>query len=170
MMKVGMQGLNQPPAQRPVLTVTFPDLQCPHHQIHHVDTGLHFHMCLTKNKCKQNPQTYQAQVCGGYFPVTRQANFYLGLKPPVRQENSDPSLTSLPESFFIQITALVTTRRTRTTMMPVMGTEVFRGSVEERKGALTSGMNPNLAEVLLKAPDFLIIRLTIHPTPYAISG
>ena len=29
-------------------------------------------------------QTYQAHVCGGYFPVTRQANFYLGLKPPVR--------------------------------------------------------------------------------------
>ena len=53
MKKEGVQGLNQPPAQRPVLTVTFPDLQCPHHQIHHVDTGLHFHMCLTENKCKQ---------------------------------------------------------------------------------------------------------------------
>ena len=33
-------------------------------------------------------------MCGGYFPVTRQVNFYLGLKPPVRQENSDPP--SLP--------------------------------------------------------------------------
>ena len=53
MKKEGVQGLHQPPAQRPVLTVTFPDLQCPHHQIHHVDTGLHFHMCLTENKCKQ---------------------------------------------------------------------------------------------------------------------
>ena len=68
-------------------------------------------------------------VCGGYFPVTRQVNFYLGLKPPVRQENSDPSLPSLPEGFFMQITtpattAPVTTRRTRPTMMPMVRKEV----------------------------------------------
>ena len=63
-----------------------------------------------------------------YFPVTRQVNFYLGLKPPVRQENSDPSLLSLPECFFLQITAPVTTapvtmRRSRPTMMPKMRME-----------------------------------------------
>ena len=62
-----------------------------------------------------------------YFPVTRQVNFYLGLKPPVRQENSGPSLPSLPERFFIQITAPAatdTTRRTRPTMMPMVRKEV----------------------------------------------
>ena len=69
-------------------------------------------------------------MCGGYFPVTRQVNVYLGLKPTVRQENSDPSLPSLPERFFLQITAPVTTasrantRRTRPTMMPTVKKEV----------------------------------------------
>ena len=59
----------------------------------------------------------------GYFSVTRQVNFYLGLKPPARQENSGPSLPSLPEHVFIQITAPATTatmRRTRTRMMPMV--------------------------------------------------
>ena len=59
-------------------------------------------------------------MCGAYFPVTRQVNFDLGLKPPVRQENSDASLPSLPERFFLQITAPATTatmRRTRPTVM-----------------------------------------------------
>lgn len=170
MNKVGVQGLNQPPAQRPVLTVTFPDLQCPHHQIHHVDTGLHFHMCLTKNKCKQKAPDLPSTRVWRLLSSNEAANFYLGLKPPVRQENSDHSLPSLPERVFIPITAVRTMRRTRLTAMPMMRTEIFRGSVEERKGALTSGMNPNLAEVLLKAPDYLIIRLTTHPPPYPISG
>ena len=63
-------------------------------------------------------------VCGGYFSVMRQANFHLGQ----RQEHSDPSLLSLPECFFLQITAPVTTapvtmRRTRPTMMPMMRME-----------------------------------------------
>lgn len=67
-------------------------------------------------------------MCGGYFPVIRQVNFYLGLKPPVRQENSDPSIPSLPERLFTQITAPattapVTTRRTRPTMMPMVRKE-----------------------------------------------
>ena len=58
-------------------------------------------------------------VCGGYFSVMRQANFHLGQ----RQEHSDPSLLSLPECFFLQITALVTMRRIRPTIMPMMGME-----------------------------------------------
>ena len=63
-------------------------------------------------------------VCGGYFPITRQVNFYLGLKLPVRQENLDTSIPSLPERLFLQIPAPVTTattRRTRLTMMPMLG-------------------------------------------------
>ena len=68
-------------------------------------------------------------MCGWFFQGMRQTRFYLGLKPPVRQEKSDPSLPSLPEGFFIQITASVTTapvttRRTRTTMMPMVRKEV----------------------------------------------
>ena len=46
-------------------------------------------------------------VCGGYFPIIRQVNIYLGLKLPVRQENSNPSVPPLPERFFLQITAPV---------------------------------------------------------------
>ena len=68
---------------------------------------------------------WQAHMCGWFFQGMRQARFYLGLKPPVRQENSDPSLLSLSEHFF-QITAPLTTatsRRTRTTVMPMMGME-----------------------------------------------
>ena len=75
-------------------------------------------MYLTKGSVLTSAQI--PQVCGGYFPITRQVNFYLGLKPPVRQENSDASLPSLPERFFLQITApatTATTRRTRPTMM-----------------------------------------------------
>ena len=84
----------------------------------------HFRMCFRKENQIQTPH-----VCGGYFPVTRQVNVYLGLKPPVRQENSGSSLPSLPERFFLQITAPattapVTTRRTRPTMMPMVRKEV----------------------------------------------
>ena len=81
-------------------------------------------MCFRKENQIQTPH-----MCGGYFPVTRQVNVYLGLKPPVRQENSGSSLPSLPERFFLQITAPattapVTTRRTRPTMMPMVRKEV----------------------------------------------
>ena len=43
-------------------------------------------------------------MCGGFFPIIRQLNIYLGLKLLVRQENSDPCVPSLPECFFLQIT------------------------------------------------------------------
>ena len=65
-------------------------------------------------------------VCGGYFPITRQVNFYLDLKLPVRQENSDTSVHSRPKRFFLHIPApatTATTRRTRPTMMPMVRKE-----------------------------------------------
>ena len=78
----------------------------------------------------------------------KQGNFYLGLKPQERQENSDPSLPSLPECFFLHIaapptTAPLTRRRPRLVMMPMMGMEGSGDFVEENEGALTSGLSPD---------------------------
>ena len=86
-------------------------------------------MYFTKGSMLASAPDQQAHMYGWYFPGKRQANFYLGLKPPVRQENSGSSLPSLPERFFLQITAPattapVTTRRTRPTMMPMVRKEV----------------------------------------------
>ena len=70
-------------------------------------------------------------MCGGYFPVKRQGTSTWArilLSETKKKQKTDPSLLSLPECFFLQITAPVTTapvtmRRTRPTMMPMVRKE-----------------------------------------------
>ncbi|KAK2113392.1 hypothetical protein P7K49_007658 [Saguinus oedipus] len=96
-----------------------------------------------------------------------------GLKPTGGQENLLLTF-SLPELFFLHITAMTTAPRTpRPAMMPVMGMVSWEGG--SGKGERREEPLPQVSALtLLKAPEGLLLFLRRdmipHPPPYPISG
>ena len=80
-----MRGLDQLPSWRSVLSRDIPsgpsnaEKQAPSLNYEDEKFVFHFHMYFTKGSVLTSAQI--PHVCGGYFQVTRQANFHLGQKP-----------------------------------------------------------------------------------------